>query len=212
VTDPSLIARERELGFALPADYRRFVTKRGNGGSIGSYYGLQAFAATERVSKPFPCTATWIWEDEPECPERDARVAATRDGVVMLGTEGCQIDWLLVVTGEARGQIWLRTDFGVTPSGLASFDTWLERSRASPSWWHALVMDWGPSRGAFFFAHAAKQAIASSEERVLGVSAPLCQDCMQFIAKLAVHRASTYTVADPLATRHFMPDGSVRAA
>ena len=55
----------------------------------------------------------------------DAKVAAVhRSGILPLGTDGDGMDYVLVVTGLARGQAWMVTDVGATPIA-ADFGRWM---------------------------------------------------------------------------------------
>jgi hypothetical protein len=97
------------------------------------HYGLQPLERTAvaygghqlRPSRPFPLTADWQWEDEPE-PDQALKEAVFNDGHLFLGTQGCGEDWLLVVTGSERGRIWNRADVGAGPCNLNFLD-WYER-------------------------------------------------------------------------------------
>ncbi|EDN04371.1 hypothetical protein I7I51_02546 [Histoplasma capsulatum] len=66
-----------------------------------------------------------LWEDSPEFPEGFPSSAIGQDGeadifgrgCLDLGTEGCGMDWYLIITGQQRGQIWLLTGEGAVPFG-----------------------------------------------------------------------------------------------
>src|SRR4029453_6652573 len=72
--------------------------------------------------RPFPLDQTWVWEDEPELTgERvDRKLATYTDGVLNLGTDGCALCYMLVVTGTERGNIWSVADVGACSEGRAS--------------------------------------------------------------------------------------------
>jgi hypothetical protein len=106
---PNLERWEQENGIRLPDGYRRFVLEIGNGGSdpdvgaVWNRYGAD-------IRKPFPFTEAWSWEGQD--PD-EARIQTTQYGCMHLA--GDRGDWLLVVTGLERGQMWYLSDFGVQP-------------------------------------------------------------------------------------------------
>ncbi len=132
----------------LPGDYREFLKRIGNGGDGPPAYGLMRlgdvpdrthpdFARDWRelpnVGRPFPLTKTWAWEgDEYD----EARQDAARHGTLNLGHDGCGMYWLLVVTGEMRGQVWAHTDVGVCPQEPGrDFLQWVEAWLDGVWWW-----------------------------------------------------------------------------
>jgi hypothetical protein len=127
------LALERRLGVELPTDYRWVLEQVGAGSSDGPpYYGLASPKEPRDIDerpahpeRPFPLTKPWVWEDDPEIDE--ARLDAVwQHGWLWLGTDGCGMDWALVVSGSARGQVWSLTDVGAAPYGEgAGFATWL---------------------------------------------------------------------------------------
>jgi hypothetical protein len=76
------------------------------------------------LAKPFPFTKPWVWEGEPY----DAVKRATaRHGSLHLGSEGCGMHWLLIVSGAERGNVWMYTSVGVVPlEPKRSFLDWVE--------------------------------------------------------------------------------------
>lgn len=124
---------EAEHGIVLPEPYRTFVAEVCDGLRAGPpHYGLLPLGQTpsdwgpdrsERLlAEPFPLTAAWLWEEEaeqaPSEQEFEARVAPVFDhGSLLLGTDGCGMDWHLIVTGPERGHVWLITENGAIPFG-----------------------------------------------------------------------------------------------
>ena len=131
--EAAVAAFETEHGIRLPEAYRRFATSIGDGADGPPHYGLvrlgQAAGITGHeiapgsLSEPFPLTDSWIWEDDPSAV--DAKVAAVhRSGILPLGTDGDGMDYVLVVTGPSRGQVWMVTGEGATPIS-ADFGRWM---------------------------------------------------------------------------------------
>ena len=80
-----------------------------------------------RPTSPFPLVDVWVWEDEPNRDEERLEVVY-RDGQLFLGTDGCAMDWILVVSGPERGHVWNRADVGAQPCvPPADFLDWYER-------------------------------------------------------------------------------------
>ena len=127
---------ESQHGVRLPAGYRWFVTRIGNGGEGPPYYGLEPLSprlieqnsllsAQENVNvhlrDEFPAEEADWTEAEPQ--EADVRWAAYEAGRLLLGTEGCAILWVLVLTGPAQGQVWRLGDDTATRAA-SSFLEW----------------------------------------------------------------------------------------
>lgn len=140
--EAQVIAFEQQQRIALPDSYRAFLTEVGDGGDGPPCYGLQCLGDTKDVwyaleqgyqdylAVPFPFTEAWVWEEEPDTPEREARMDTVKYGNLNLGTDGCGLYWTLIVTGEARGQIWL-ADVGIQPCApnrdfLSWYEYWLD--------------------------------------------------------------------------------------
>ena len=111
-------AFEREQRVALPDDYREFLVRVANGGNFPPYLmALTAVRSTgfdeelrdgERMSdpaEPFPFVEEWV----PPAPDAQPDLppgANPHDGCVHVRDRGCADLIVLVVTGEARGQVW----------------------------------------------------------------------------------------------------------
>lgn len=133
-------ALEHALALRLPDDHRAFVATIADGG-VGPYHGLLpldhpvqrrcaagtfAFTAPALAGARDPQDA----DDPPVTPARDP----VYRGVIGLGHVGCGQIALLVVRGEAAGEVWLdarEAGAGVGPIA-ASFTTyveeWIERT------------------------------------------------------------------------------------
>jgi uncharacterized RDD family membrane protein YckC len=137
-----LASFEQSHGIELPSEYRWFVTRLGNGGEGPPYYGVEPLSdrlieatsvgdpdtnRNHRLAEPFPARAT-TQSDLDEDHELDW--AAYEAGRLLLGTDGCAILWVLVVSGHARGQVWRLEDdtaLPAEPSGLLDwYLAWLD--------------------------------------------------------------------------------------
>lgn len=143
-------AFEQRHGIRLPEDYRLFLMKVGNGGEGPPYYGLlslgevperydrSAADVLKNLHKPFPLTTYWVWEDEQE--QKPELHEAINHGNLVLGTDGCAMYWLLIITGPEHGQIWPRADVGIQPCAprgefLSWYEYWLDGGN---DWWSDL--------------------------------------------------------------------------
>ncbi|EEQ92209.1 uncharacterized protein BDCG_07329 [Blastomyces dermatitidis ER-3] len=117
---PAVHAFESRHDIILPEPYRTFVAEIANGCHGGPQeYGLKPLSnrgdrndpAEGRLALPFPLTKRRIWEDDPELPEGFPASAIDGDGeagifgrgCLDLGTEGCGMNWYLIISGEHRG-------------------------------------------------------------------------------------------------------------
>ncbi|WP_329379584.1 SMI1/KNR4 family protein [Streptomyces sp. NBC_01351] len=141
-------AFEAEHAIVLPEPYRTFVAEICDGSLAGPpHYGLLPLAAMpadwghgrrERLlAEPFPLTEPWPWEDdegEESVEEFEARLAPVFDhGSIVLGTDGCGMNWHLVVTGADRGRVWLITGEGALPFA-GGFAEWVGHWAAGRDW------------------------------------------------------------------------------
>ena len=118
---------ERLHNVSLPADYRSFVQRLGDGGA-GPYYGLCALGMSLYLDmdypqemellvpgRPFPLTNAYV-------PENEADRALgyhgyhLQQGMVHLCNYGCGVFVNLVVTGPSAGTVW--TDARSIQGGL----------------------------------------------------------------------------------------------
>ncbi|MFF9625931.1 SMI1/KNR4 family protein [Streptomyces griseosporeus] len=151
-------AFEAEHGIVLPEPYRTCVAEITDGSRQGPpAYGLVGLAELpadwggERkarvLAEPFPLTELWLWEEDDgghEDPE--AVLDRVHDhGTIVLGTDGCAMNWHLVVTGPHRGHIWQITDMGALPFGAEfghttaepGFAGWVRHWAAGEEWFDA---------------------------------------------------------------------------
>ncbi|WP_394849752.1 SMI1/KNR4 family protein [Pendulispora brunnea] len=159
ISEAELDAIERRLGFALPDDYRAFITRIGNGGA-GPGYGVMGFqggdpedrTSYEKLAAPWAYTESYnptdlLYADEDSAGEDELSSerywdAFKSDGSLCLCTHGCGSYTLLVVAGPCRGQVWydgVADDHGYYPATDASgqrhtfrswYLEWLAESKA----------------------------------------------------------------------------------
>ncbi len=135
---------EELYGVELPREYREFVTRIGNGGVGPPDYGMYALGTTEtqlqqfrrpeqqdlsRLAEPFPFTRFWVWENSDLSLE--GTYEQVHNGSVLLGTDGCGMDWRLIVTGPDRGIPWMISGEGIQPvcpkrHFLQWYEDWLD--------------------------------------------------------------------------------------
>jgi hypothetical protein len=135
LTEMAVAGFEAIHGIELPAPYRSFVTTEANGAVGPPYYGLVKLGSPSDTSgghmitngslvRPFPLMDTWIWESAAD-PDETRLARVNRDGFVPLGTDGCTMDYVLIVSGAARGQVWQICDVRAFPVA-ADFGAWIE--------------------------------------------------------------------------------------
>jgi hypothetical protein len=148
-------AFEAEHGIVLPEPYRTFVAEITDGSYSGPPdCGLLALAelpddwgddGQDRcLSRPFPLTEMWLWEEDPRPSEEiDPLLEQVFDhGAIVLGTDGCGMNWHLVVTGPHRGHIWNISGEGAAPfgaefgftTGEPGFAGWVRHWAANKPW------------------------------------------------------------------------------
>lgn len=123
---------EEENGIRLPEDYRRFLTTKAGGGTQ-PFYGLYnpikegpSSEAEPDLKQPFPYTlekplvVAEMTEAQQEAFFSQDPCTADR-GYLVLGTEGCGMDNILIVNAEdpaCYGTVWfydLANDYGIMP-------------------------------------------------------------------------------------------------
>jgi hypothetical protein len=164
--ESEVVKFEARWRIRLPEEYRAFITLAGDGGA-GPAYGL--FPLEETVScrgtqipagllqKPFPFLAAYNPREDPKMfdywqrsksrkvttQEHEARKLKEIAGTLPLCHEGCGDFHLLVVSGAARGQMWLDatvSDGGYWPLSVGFLDwyvRWLDGALAGGdgAWW-----------------------------------------------------------------------------
>lgn len=151
-------AFEAEHGIVLPEPYRTFVAEITDGSYSGPPdFGLVGVAQLpadwgadrgERVLRePFPLTAKWLWEEDPQPSEESAPELdrVFNNGSVVLGTDGCGMYWHLIVSGPHRGHIWFISGEGAIPFGEEfgfttaepGFAGWVKHWASNKPWFDA---------------------------------------------------------------------------
>ena len=114
---------ERIYGTELPTEYRRFLLEVGNGGA-GPHYGLYPLAEFDdqpisssilhNLKRNFAHLGKWNDEnlrDKPVTNEYDPVSGYYSEelmrGALPIATQGCALDYWLVVSGPSKGEIWL---------------------------------------------------------------------------------------------------------
>ncbi|MFE5919193.1 SMI1/KNR4 family protein [Streptomyces sp. NPDC056468] len=154
----AVAAFEAEHGIVLPEPYRTFVAEIADGSASGPpEYGLLPLAKLPSdwdgdqrdrdLSKPFPLTEAWLWEDEADPDlDTDERLEQVDDhGSIVLGTDGCAMTWHLIVSGAHRGHVWQVTDVGAVPFGAQfgfttaepGFAGWVRHWESGKPWYDA---------------------------------------------------------------------------
>jgi len=146
-------AFEKKYSITLPEGYREFLLQIGNGGDGPPYYNLHSLGGIpddyhmseygDKLTRKFPFKEGWVWEEEEETPELNEKLDQTEYGNLILGTDGCGMYWILIVTGEERGQIWNTADVGIQPccpgvSFLEWYEYWLD---GGEDWWRDFVYE-----------------------------------------------------------------------
>jgi hypothetical protein len=128
-TEKEVAGFEKQFSIQLPGDFREFLIRLGNGGA-GPYYGVRGLEAIrdhvlscdwQSVSAPFPYRDRWIGPnqlmreiEEEDYDDDDRRCdlvdeywrIATSDGALTICDYGCNLRFLLIVSGEEYGNIW----------------------------------------------------------------------------------------------------------
>ena len=147
-----LAAVERHYAVRLPEDYRAFLLGVGNGGAGPAYgmFSLEAGIECFREDPPAHCLSDEFPFKAYYNPVEDETLVARQGrggggelgedeferlldrmdyGTLVVGHEGCGHMHRMVVTGPARGQVWIDSagsDKGYLPLGIC-FVEWYER-------------------------------------------------------------------------------------
>jgi hypothetical protein len=162
LSEPEIKAFEQMHSIVFPKDYRNFLLRIGNGGS-GPAYGLLKLSEwnieldiTKEtfLSTPFPHSTHWYMErhfdmeddnvyESQEFQDWEEEYYSNRHvtGSIRICHYGCAIYYLLVVTGDEKGNIWVddrANDEGIYPaiskqsgkklSFLEWYNDWLDES------------------------------------------------------------------------------------
>ena len=155
--EAAVAAFEAANGIALPPQYRAFVVGSANGAVGPPHYGLVALGEPagrnsyhivrpDSVAQAFPLTEFWLWDgtedlQDPKNIERHRQ--AHESGTIPLGTDGDGMDYVLVVTGVARGQVWMLSSEFATPVAR-DFEAWILRDYLPAARW---LLDFRPQGG-----------------------------------------------------------------
>ena len=149
--EPDVSLLESSCGVTLPPEYRAFITRVGDGGA-GPAYGLLPLRRAMdydvgssdpgRLRAPFPWTEFYDALDLHDPVTLDG---LPRPGSLTVCDEGCYHRHFIVVTGPARGQMWIdstTSDGGFIPLRVGFLDwyeRWLDDALAGGkgTWWLA---------------------------------------------------------------------------
>jgi hypothetical protein len=153
---PAVRAFEQRHGVVLPEPYRSFVAEVSDGSKAGppdyGLVGLEDLPAdygsdgSERdLARPFPLTEPWLWEGDDDEPDEARLQSVFDDGSIVLGTDGCGMNWHLIVTGPHRGHVWMISGEGAMPfgaefghtTGEPGFAGWVRHWAAGEEWFDA---------------------------------------------------------------------------
>lgn len=128
---------EKKYHFQLPAEYREFICKVGNGGTLplpeNDFTELFPFDENlelRHVTEEFPCENSCDWGDPMDgySPfSQDEFLSVENRGYIQIASaNSCQnTAWLLIVTGIRRGEMWLMDDYRLLRLPGVFFDEWL---------------------------------------------------------------------------------------
>lgn len=157
LSEPDLLRFEAALGFTLPAEYRAFVLRIGNG-PAGPFNGLMPLDPTrgtesDSFRQPFPFTRADGEHGETAFREglSDECLHFPEDedagGYFYLSDAGCGTYSFLVLNGDARGTVWGsggmgellidRADDGRPHDFLTWYESWLDHGLRPESLRHA---------------------------------------------------------------------------
>ena len=211
------------LGVRLPGSYRSFLREVGDGAACGPLHGLRPLplpgpdlaAQAARAGTAFRFRRARWWDDEPDPEVRAALRERAREGLLELGSEGCGIEWVLLLGGPLRGEVWLRSELGIAPAAPAlGFLSWLERllDPGQAGWWTATLDRRGASPARR--AHPLRdldQAMCWArppEARLepLEVEHPACRACAAWLQARCREDGRVRCVSDPGGVTVLQPD------
>lgn len=114
-------ALEGRAGITLPADYRAFVTRVGDGGA-GPFYGIHSLRraagpSPDHLARPFLPPTTHADYGEGEIAE---------DGLLELCDVGCGLVYGLAVSGPEAGHVFYRDEVNWLPTFPGDARLWRE--------------------------------------------------------------------------------------
>lgn len=127
ISSAALEAIEKKYNFSLPAEYRTFISKVGNGGILPANESDD----TELVLFNEDLGLDHVQENflpKESCFDFDTNefLSVKNVGYIQIATTACDhAAWLLVITGAYRGEIWLRDEYGLLRLPSINFYEWL---------------------------------------------------------------------------------------
>ncbi len=140
LTESAVASFEASHGVELSDAYRTFVVSAADGAVGPPHYGLVRLGepagansghrvTSGSLKRPFPLTAAWLWEGNENLSDEEVlgRIEEVhRAGTLPLGTDGDGMDYVLVVTGQVRGQVWMLSGEFALPVAR-DFAAWILR-------------------------------------------------------------------------------------
>lgn len=204
---------EREQVQKIISQYQDFYEKHKNENLC--QYGLIPFGGTspyhdepydKAFSCEFPLQEPYAFEMT-ETPKQNEALQKVAYGNIPIGSEGCGIYWILLLSGNHAGEIWILTDCGISSVGKSlTLEKWYEKMSSNRIFWHSVLSEWGEERNDFFYSHAAIKLIdheIEKDEIVFGCSNALCFSCLNFMGKFVNSEDKMIVVTDPLYTYIF---------
>jgi SMI1/KNR4 family protein SUKH-1 len=135
--ESAVAAFESSNRIVLPGPYRDFIVNVANGAVGPPDYGLLALGEATGphghevtpgfLERRFPLTAAWLWDGNEDLEDEEilARIDEVHQaGTLPLGTDGDGMDHVLVVSGQASGEVWMLADEFALPVAR-DFGAWI---------------------------------------------------------------------------------------
>lgn len=145
ITHNEVMQFEKDHHISLPEEYIAFLTNIAEGGeirSIGEIIPIRDIKiSASQIIEPFPYTRPWNWAlDGYDIDSIDkssgSKYDAISKGTMTLFDEGDGGTWFLVVTGQCKGEMWHKCDFGIQPTDKRlGFLEWLLYMLRGISFW-----------------------------------------------------------------------------
>jgi len=133
----TILSVESDHGISLPDDYRDFLIKVGDGGAGPGYGLLSLMESVDKATEDIADSLRIPFRYQEFCNPADEEDFYTREnedgywdsflvGSMPICHEGCGYYHILILSGDARGMVWLNgmsSDMGLAPL-CKSFSEW----------------------------------------------------------------------------------------